>query len=127
MLEKYRSSGVILDVVNQVLRGWRIAWHWRVRSAGDRQAAGVEREPGRTRRRTPGQAHVWQVRAHEMERGGEDGPGGGPAVERVRGCMSVTPTPPSRSWCGPAHPDLRPLGGAASSQQGAIRSPTPSR
>lgn len=89
MVENYRSSRVILDVVNQVFEGLadRMALAGEKRSAV-RQAARRWSEnfgPHEAKKDLPGEAHVWQVRAHEKDRGEvKMDPAVDLAVERVR-------------------------------------------
>jgi len=89
MVENYRSSKVILDVVNQVFEGLadRMTLAGEKRSAV-RQAARRWSEnfgPHEAKKDLPGEAHVWQVRAHEKERGEvKMDPAVELAVERVR-------------------------------------------
>ena len=89
MVKNYRSSKVILDVVNRVFEGLadRMALAGEKRAAV-RQAATRWSEnfgPHEAKKDLPGEAHVWQVRAHEKERGEvKMDPAVNLAVERAR-------------------------------------------
>ncbi len=89
MLKNYRSSSVILDVVNQVFEGLpeRAAMagdkHTAVRQAARRWCENFG--PHEAKKELAGEAHVWQVRAHDKDRGElKLGPAVDLAVERVR-------------------------------------------
>ena len=89
MTENWRSSEVILDVVNDVFDGivGRAALAGEKRAAV-RQAAAQWSEnfdAHVAKRELPGEAHVWQVRAHDKEQGEKPlDPAVDLAVERVR-------------------------------------------
>ena len=89
LVENYRSSAVILDVVNRAFDGiaGRRALADEKRSAARAAAARWSQNFGAhiAKKDLPGEAHVWQVRGHEKDRGEvKMDPAVDLAVERVR-------------------------------------------